>query len=629
MKSIDSISAYFNLTESDTIPEIKKLEHINQYLKEAFLYKNDSLVYKGLMRKTKILNKLKKSDSAIYYSKMLYDYAKENKNLIFQEKALTKLGIYHKNKNQLGQAFAHHNKAFKISKTSYDSINASKSLLFMANIQKSLGDHIGSKITATDGLRHIENTSETKRISGLLLNISVAYKEQKNFDKALEYNTKALSLEKESLLIEKIGKSTFLKLKSAKANILALQGKYNESIDILSKLLLDSIVINDQKEYARVISNLGYTKWLENPNNVSSDSLLQKALTIRKNQKDTQGLIASNIQLTKYYLNTDKEKALQYAEAAYLNAKKRNGRTAILEALGFVFDLKENTAEEAKMYHSVNEEIKSINQNNRNLYADTKYENEKLEKENAEKEKQVLKTKNQNIIYVSISIFLLLLAGFITYLFNRRNKDLKQKAVKLKQQNKIDKLEASYNERVKFSKKIHDSFAANLYNTMVLVENDTDKSQILDQLDIAYHQSRDFSRDNSEIDTGENYPNELSQMLRFYPPSTSQSYITGLPDIDWSIIPSLDKIALYTSLQELMINMKKHSQATFVKIAFTKDKHYLKVDYYDDGVGASKEDIANKNGLKNTESRIKAIKGTVIFDSEKGAGFTAQIQIPN
>ncbi|WP_298547166.1 hypothetical protein [uncultured Aquimarina sp.] len=629
LKSTDSISAYFNLTESDTIPEIKKLENINHFLKGAFLYKKDSLIYKGLMRKTKILNKLKKRDSAIYYSEFLYDYAKENKNLIFQQKALTKLGIYHKNKNQLAKAFSYHNKAFKISRTTNDSLEAGKSLLYMANIQKSLGDHIGSKITATDGLRHIESTSETKRISGLLLNISVAYKEQKNFDKALEYNTKALSLEKESLLIEKIGKSTFLKLKSAKANILALHGKFNESIDILSKLLLDSIVINDQKEYARVISNLGYTKWLENPNNTSSDSLLQKALTIRKNKKDTQGLIASNIHLTKYYLDTDKEKALTYAEGAYLKAKKRNSRTAILEALGFIFDLKENITEEAKIYHTVNEEIKSINQSNRDLYADTKYENEKLEKENAEKDKQVLKTRNQNIIYISISIVLLLLAGFITYLLNRRNKDLKQKAVKLKQQNKIDKLETSYKERIQFSKKIHDSFAAKLYGIMMSIKNGIDTSKILDQIDDVYNQSRNFSRENSEIDTGENYKNELSEMLRSYTPPTTQSYIKGLASINWSALSALDKIALFTTLQELMINMKKHSQTDVVTVTFSKDKDYLKVNYFDNGKGASVTEMNKKNGLKNTESRIQAINGTIKFDTEKGDGFKAEIRIPN
>ena len=58
-KDIDSISTYFDRTELDTISNIEKLKSINQFLKGAFLYKEDSLIYKGLMRKTNILNKLK------------------------------------------------------------------------------------------------------------------------------------------------------------------------------------------------------------------------------------------------------------------------------------------------------------------------------------------------------------------------------------------------------------------------------------------------------------------------------------------------------------------------------------------------------------------------------------------
>ncbi len=622
-KNVDSISIYFDLTELDTISNIKKLENINHFLNGAYLYKQDSLIYKGLMRKTKILNNLEKRDSAIYYSKMLYEYAKENKNLIYQEKALTKLGLYYKKEDQLTQAFSYHNKAFKISRTINDSLEAGKSLLYMANIQKSLGDYAGSKITAIDGFKYIENSSRFKRISGLHLIISVAYREQNNFIEALRYVNKALTLE------EKINQKDLFVLKNTKANILADQKKYSKSIAILSQLLLDTKVIENKKEYARVLSNLGHIKWLEKSNNPISDSLLQKALTIREKEKDTQGLIASNIHLTKYYFDTDSKKALQYAEAAYLNAKKRNSRTAILEALAFIIDLKENATEEARIYHKINEELKNINQSNQDLYAVTKFENEDLIKINVEKDKQVLETRNQKTIYFSISIGLLLVIGFVSYFFNRRNKDLKQKAVKLKQQNKIDKLETSYKERIQFSKKIHDSFAAKLYGIMMSIKNGIDTSKIIDQIDAVYNQSRNFSRENSEIDTGENYKNELAELLRSYTPSNAQSYIKGLTSIDWSTIPEMDKIALFTTLQELMINMKKHSQAGVVTIIFSKEKDCLRVNYFDNGKGASATEMDNKNGLRNTESRIQAIKGTIKFDTEKGSGFKAEIRIPN
>lgn len=628
-KDLDNISVYFTLTQSDTLSDIKKLENINHFLKKAYLNNKDSLIYKGLMRKTKILNQLKYRDSAIHYSNILYLKAIKQKDTLYIKKALTKLGIYYKEKDELAKAFEYHNKAFKISRISNDSIQASKSLLYMANIQKSLGDYTGSKTTATDGLRYLENTSELKRISGLLLNISVSYREQENYKKALEYNTKALSLTKDSLLIKKIGKSRFLKLKTSKANILARQKRYSESINILSKLLLDSLVTTNKIEYARVLSNLGHIKWLSNKDNLQTDSLLQKALTIREKEKNISGLIASNIHLTKYYFDTNKEKATQHAEAAYMNAKKLNSRTAILEALGFLIDLKENSTKEGKIYRTTNQEIKTINQRNQDLYAVTKYENEKLEEENEEKEKNILRERNQKNVYRAIGILTLIALLFLFFYTRQRAKYLNQKAQQLEQQNKIDKLEASYNERIKFSKKIHDSFGAKLYNIMMMVKNGFDISKILDQLESVYNQSRDFSREHSEIDTGENYKNELSEMLGSYTPSTTQSYIKGLTNIDWSTVPELDKIALFTTLQELMINMKKHSRADIVIITFLKDRDNLKVNYVDNGKGASATDMNNKNGLKNTESRIHAIQGTIKFDTDIGNGFKAEIQIPN
>ena len=77
-----------------------------------------------------------------------------------------------------------------------------------------------------------------------------------------------------------------------------------------------------------------------------------------------------------------------------------------------------------------------------------------------------------------------------------------------------------------------------------------------------------------------------------------------------------------------MINMGKHSKANMVTIGFKHTGKTMVVKYYDNGVGASKEELNAKNGLRNTEKRIQAIGGTVIFDSDKGEGFTAHIMIP-
>ena len=619
-ESLGNLQNYYNASNNTSLTISDRLKNLDKYLNGVYCYRQDSLIYKGLLQKTWLLGKAQMYDSAIVYSYQLHDLSEKNHDSLYVKKALTKLGIYHKNNNQLIEAFKYHDEAFKLSRKIKDSVSAGNSLLYMANIQKSLGDFIGSKTTAIDGLKYLKNSSELKKLSGLYLNISISYRAQKNYKKALEYNSKALGLRTDSLLIYKIGKNNFLKLKNSRANILADQKKYNESISVLYQLLSDSIVLKSKKEYARVLSNLGHIKWLENRNNTQSDSLLKKALSIREGLNDVQGLIASNIHLTKYYFNIDKEKSLLYAENAYQNAKKRNSMTAILEALGFVFQLKENTNQEAKVYHKVNEKLKRINQSNKEVYAVTKYENEKLSEENSKKESEILKQKNKNIQY-SFGITVLIIGIiFVLYFSIQRIRRSQQEA-------KIKVVETAYEVETQISKTIHDDLGNNVFQVMMQVKNDPTDPIILKKLNEIYDKARDISQEYSGFDIEGEYDIQLYSMLDSFNSDHTRLVLRNFYTVNWQKMSKAIKITLYQVLQELMVNMEKHSEATLVGITFTQQANKLTIAYSDNGIGASKKSMEHKNGLRNTEKRIRAINGTIIFDLEKENGFKVKIQI--
>jgi signal transduction histidine kinase len=80
-------------------------------------------------------------------------------------------------------------------------------------------------------------------------------------------------------------------------------------------------------------------------------------------------------------------------------------------------------------------------------------------------------------------------------------------------------------------------------------------------------------------------------------------------------------------LQEFMINMKKHSSAHNVVIKFEKEGSDLKIQYIDDGVGLP-VNFRPRNGLNNTENRIKGIGGQIIFENSPLRGLTIQVFIP-
>ena len=611
---LDQISQYYSLSKQDTLSIPLRLDYINSFLKVAYSYEDDSLIYNGLMRKTWLLGKAKQYDSAIIYSKNLHDYAHKKYNTKYIIKALTKLGIYYRKNSQLAEAFQSYNSMFKTFRQQNDSINAGRSLHYMADIQKSLGDYQGCKTTAIEGLKYLENTSDVKNLSGLYHIISVANREQKNYEEALKYNDKALEIETSFR-----GTQIF---NNTRANIFSNQGNYTMAINILSELMKNDLVQKNRMEYARVLSNLGHIKWMANNQNLESRNLLLESLKIRKEIRDIEGLIASNIHLTKYYLKTDKTKALEYAEAAYQNALELKSLTSIIEALGFIFDLKENVTKEAKVFSDTYLKLNEINQSNREIYAVTKYENEnltnrnlKLEAANAKLAIEKAKEERENIIYLLGTVILILSGGFIFYL--------------LQQRYKREKIREVYNAETRISKKLHDELANDVYNVMIQVQNEKNDDIVLDKLEDIYNRTRDISREHSNIDTGRYYALELNNMLSSYSSYNTTIIIKGLGEINWQAITHEKKVIIHRVLQELMINMKKHSEAEFVAVSFKRESKKIIINYSDNGVGVSKEDIFYSNGLRNVENRIKTIGGLFIFETDKGSGFKAKIEFPS
>jgi len=612
---IDSIRYHYDLSNIDSFSLPERLNYVSLFIKEATHYSQDSLVYKGLMQKTWLLGRNKQYDSAIKYSHQYNDIAQKNHDTIHVSNALNKLGFYYKKDNQLDKSFEYYNKVYRVSRTANDSIKAGKSLLQMANIQETLGDYSGSKTTAIDGLRYAESTQDIRSLSGLYHIISVANLEQKNYEEALKYNTKSLVLNKDSISENIIRPRSILMFKNTKANILASQGNYKEAVSILTQLESDLVVRKSMREYARVIGNLGYVKWLQNPKNTTSEKLLLQARSIRDSIRDVDGLIASNIHLTKYYLTKNKEKALQYAEAAYQNAKELNSLTSILESLGFIFQLQSDSNEEAKVFHEVYIKLQNINQSNREIYAVTKYENDKLTNENLILKAETAKKERQKVINLLGTLILILVGGLVFYLFRQRHKR--------------EKIRDVFNAETRISKRIHDELANDVYNVMTQIQNNQHSHDVLDKLENIYNRTRDISRENNNFDTGTHYSEELGNMLSSYSTNETKIIIKDIDIINWQSITPEKKIITHRIIQELMVNMKKHSHAALVAVSFRQTPKNVEITYADTGIGVDKNEIIFSSGLRNAENRIKIIGGSFIFDSEKGKGFKANICFPN
>lgn len=558
-------------------------------------------------------------DSLQIFHKKLITSSLKNKDNYYAAKAYYLMGYYYgvveKNPDS---AFVNYNLSKKYYQKIGDSSWVGKNLLNMGTIQKDQNDFFGSKETLTTALPYLLASKDSADIAGTYNIIGTNHRRLLNFEEAIKYYHSALETtsNKEFKFVYKNNLAvTFIDNKN-----------YDRAISLLTVLSKRSLMPPNKKEYARVLDNLAYAKWLSGNDDSKQEFL--RPLQIRKQNKDKRGQIASYTHLGEFYSKIDIIRATSYFDSVIQLSRNLKIPRAEKDALKFLMELKPKNVNIRDRYVFLqdslyNEELKVKTQFAKYKYDDkvTQEDNLRLEKENAEKDLETSQQRNQKILSYTIGVPILLLLGFLTNFFVQRSK-------RLKQQNKTAKLEATYEAEADLSRKLHDDFGGKLNHTMLLLQNEADSAEVLNSVEELYNQSRNFSREINDVDTGPKFKDYLFGMMGNYSKNT-KLIISGSINVDWLRISPLSKKTIFKALQELMINKQKHSNASLVSLVFEQTKKTLKITYTDDGVGASKEELNFKNGLWNTEKRIHAIGGTIIFDSEKGQGFQVQMKIPN
>jgi len=197
----------------------------------------------------------------------------------------------------------------------------------------------------------------------------------------------------------------------------------------------------------------------------------------------------------------------------------------------------------------------------------------------------------------------------------------------LRQKHKKEKIREAHHTESRISKKIHDELANDVYNVMSGLQTIA-PNPMMDKLEHIYNRTRNISRENSSIPTGTNYLPHLLSTLSSTVPDDARLILQGENNINWNRLSPEKKIILYRVLQEIMINMKKHSKASLVAVIFSEEKSFLNINYSDNGVGTSPQSLQTGNGILNTENRILSIKGKLNFETEQGKGLKILIQIP-
>ncbi|MHA7058670.1 tetratricopeptide repeat-containing sensor histidine kinase [Aquimarina sp. M1] len=586
------------------------------------------------------VDKLQEIASAYYYLKNYSQLKTINeKALVLSISLLDSIGmaksynykaIWYRNK-KLDSAYKYFYRANKIYTLLDNSKNIAhnsyafdqgRTLIDLAKLSRKVNDYSESEDLTIQAIQKFKLSRNLEYIPLSYNNLGIVAKQLGRYDDAIKYNKKAVeyakNTKKDTLYITLMHNNTGAIYKSQKKYIRAEK-------EYLRGLSYNVFLSSRPKRYARLLDNLAYVKFLNDKTNDSALTLFNKAYKIRDSIKDVIGLSTSNLHLAEYYQSNGNNKlAKQYATKTKDISPLVNDNTELLQAYDLLAQVSppEEGRKYAMEYIQLSDSLTKRDNQFRDKFARIRFESENLEKENQQKSEEIQEVQNQNTVYLLGILLLATFIGFIIYFSRQRTKYLAQ-------QNKIVEFQAAYETETRISKRLHDEIGNDIFQVMMQYQNDPHDPQITKKLNTAYTKARDISRENSEFEVDETYVEELTDMFTNYTKNNIRLVLRGIDKINWDTVDKNLKITIYRVLQELMTNMQKHSKADLVAVVFKNEKNKILIKYSDNGVGIQKEEIKSKNGLRNTEKRMLAINGTIIFDSEKNKGFKAEIVIPS
>lgn len=524
-------------------------------------------------------------------------------NKIKAQKLLDSLGYYSqlvyaiKSDSDLQKSYQFFNSHLNASKHKKDKLGQAYALSYLSIIDFKIGFYDQSEnaaVNALDILDQVKPTSYSTSLKKTIYNhLGKIYKEKGINDKAIINYKKALSISdttKDSLVIY---------------NNLSIVYKNNFQLLESKNILLEATSffkrVKDVKEKSRVLDNLGFIKHKLN----EADALLylNEALSYRKQLKDSSDLYPSYRNLSKYYWDlNDTTKSKLFALKALNIANLIKSPSYQLDATKRLMQLGDFSV--YNKYITLNDSLEHVKKTSQNKFAQLKYDVNK-----SELQSQQEKTKKQLYQFLAIIILIIALATYLLLIIKHKK----------------DRLKQVYLTESRISKKVHDEVANDIYQIMNKIQDSKNsKLVVLDDLEHVYNKTRDISKENSLIEFKENFSETLSDLLLSYQNNNTNIITQNLSNIDWSRMSNIKKNAIYRVLQELMTNMKKHSQATLVVIIFNQAQNKIEIKYSDNGIGC---DINKNNGLQNAENRINSLKGTITFETSIDNGFKSIISV--
>lgn len=290
-------------------------------------------------------------------------------------------------------------------------------------------------------------------------------------------------------------------------------------------------------------------------------------------------------------------------------------------------------------YDSYRDSLEVTTQYQQASELELKYQNEKKNRELAQREVEILDEKSRSdrrlsMLVVSGSALLVLL--LVIYF---RTRIARQKLAGLRKDMEVKELQAREDERSRLAADMHDDLGAGLSTIRMISELAINKDTDGLKQDIRKISARSeelvesmrqmiwaMSNNNNSLEDLVVYIRGYArQFLDDHQLDVAFHLSAEFPDI---VIKGPVKRNVFLVVKEVLHNVVKHAQASRVAISMDTVNNSFIIKIQDNGKGLNKEE-GNRfgNGLKNMERRMREINGSVELENENGTLVTIHIPL--
>uniref|UniRef100_UPI00404B68C9 sensor histidine kinase n=2 Tax=Flavobacterium sp. TaxID=239 RepID=UPI00404B68C9 len=283
--------------------------------------------------------------------------------------------------------------------------------------------------------------------------------------------------------------------------------------------------------------------------------------------------------------------------------------------------------------------------NIRNKFTRIEYETDLIEEE-----KKVLEKQNKWILIISIILFAFGILFYVIYRQKAKQKELvliqkqqeaNQEVINLMmdQQNKIE--EGRTLEKGRISRELHDGVLSELngirlnLNVLYFKKDEEAINHCLGQIEHLKNLEKNIRVISHDLNQDIFFHHEtFTVLLQNLAKDMQKTHnlaieIFNESKVRWELYSNEYKINVYRTIQEAIHNCVKYAEASLVTLNFEDNGNNLTWSITDDGKGFDVQKKKKGIGLKNMQSRVELMKGSLAITSNKNEGTQISFSIPS